>query len=118
MALEVADTAELRWGEIAEVAGAEAVEDVDDAGLEEDGGLGVDEVESSGGTPAGDPVEGAFERGGPRSGEDRERIALGRDRLDAVVVGVVGHDGVDKVAGIIMIIIVIVIVISNCLLGN
>ena len=34
-------------------------------------------MERGGGSPAGDPVEGAFERGSPRSVEDGERVALG-----------------------------------------
>lgn len=45
-------------------------------GLEEDGGLGVDEVERRGGAPAGDPVKRALQSGGPRRGEDGERVVL------------------------------------------
>lgn len=56
-ALELADAAELARGEVPEVAVTEAAEDVHDVGLEEDAGLGVDEVEDGGGAPPADPVK-------------------------------------------------------------
>lgn len=75
--MQFADTAKLVRSEVGEITGVETTEDVDDAGLKENGGLGVKEVENGGGTPAGDPVERALESGGPGSGEDRERVAVG-----------------------------------------
>nr|GMC72608.1 hypothetical protein VITISV_017763 [Ipomoea batatas] len=56
LALELADAAELGRSEVAEVAVTEAAEDVHDVGLEEDAGLGVDEVEHGGGAPPADPL--------------------------------------------------------------
>lgn len=102
-ALEFANSAELGGGEVAEVAGAEAAEDVDDVGFEVDGGLGVDEVEGGGGAPPPDPVEGALEGSVPRGHEDREGIVIRREGLDAVVLGVVGHDPVDDVEEVVLV---------------
>lgn len=95
--MEFADAAELGGGEVPEVSGAKTAEDVDDVGLEVDGGLGVDEVEGGGGAPACDPVEGALEGGGPRGDEDGQGVALGGQGLDSVVLVVVGHDFLDDV---------------------
>lgn len=102
-ALEFADSAELGGGEVAEVAGAEAAEDVDDVGFEVDGGLRVDEVEGGGGAPSPDPVEGALEGGVPRGHEDGEGVVLRRQGLHAVVLGVVGHDLVDDVEEVVLV---------------
>jgi len=90
--LEIADAAKLVGGEVAEVPSAEAMEDIDDVGLEEEGGLSVDEVEDGGGAPPCDPVEGAFKSGGPRREEDAERVLLHGGPFGSVVVVVVAHD--------------------------
>lgn len=98
--MELANTSKLRWGEIAKVTGVKTVKNINNPGFEEDGRLRVNEMKSSSRTPSGNPMKGSFERGGPGSGEDGERVALGGEGLDAVVVGVVGHDSVDEVVEI------------------
>lgn len=102
-ALEFANSAELGGGEVPKVAGAEAAEDVNDVSFEVDGGLGVDEVEGGGGAPPPDPVEGALQGGVPRGHEDGESVVLRREGLDAVVLGVVGHDLVDDMEEVVLV---------------
>lgn len=94
--LELADAAELARREVAEVAGVVAAEDVDDVVLEEDAGLGVDEVEGGGGAPPADPLEGPLEGGGPRRREEGQHVALRRLGLEAVILGVVGYGPLDQ----------------------
>ena len=72
-------------------------EDVDDVGLEEDAGVGVDEVEGDGGAPPGDPLEGALQGGGPGGGEQRNDVVAGGVGHGSVVLGVVGPHLVDEV---------------------
>ena len=96
LALQLAHPMELSGGEVAQVAGAYAVEDVGDVGLEAGAGLGVYEVKNDGGTPPGDPVEGAFEGGGPWGREEWNGVVLGGDGLGSVVLGVVRNDLLDQ----------------------
>lgn len=103
-ALEVTDAAELGGGEVPEVTGAVAPEDVNDVSLKVDGGLGVDKVEGSGGAPAADPVEGALEGGGPGGNKDGKDVALRGKGLDTVVLGVVGHDFLDDVKELVVVV--------------
>lgn len=74
--LEFAHETKLGGAEVAEVSGADAIEDINDVSLKEEGRLGVDEVEDGGGAPASDPVEGALKGGGPWRQEHAERISL------------------------------------------
>lgn len=94
--LELADAAELPRREVAEVAGVVAAEDVDDVVLEEDAGLGVDEVEGGCGAPPPDPLEGPLEGGGPRCREEGQNVALGGLGLETVVLSVVGYGPLDQ----------------------
>lgn len=61
-------------------------------------------MEDGGGAPPCDPVEGALKRGGPGGGKDREGVALGGEALGAVVLGVVGHDLVDKLEEVVVLV--------------
>lgn len=96
LALQLADLGELTPGEVAQVARAEAAEEVGKLGLEAEAGLGVDEVEGGGGPPSADPGEGPLERWGPRGGENGKDVVFGCERFGSVVVLVVGHDSVDQ----------------------
>lgn len=96
LALQLADSGELTLREVAQVARAEATEEVGKLGLEAEAGLGVDEVEGGGGPPSADPGEGPLERWGPRGGENGKDVVFGCERFGSVVVLVVGHDSVDQ----------------------
>lgn len=102
--MEFADAPELVGGEVPEVTGAVAPEDVEDVSLKVDGELGVDKVEGGGGAPAANPVEGALEGGGPWSNQEGEGVALRGKRLDTVVLGVVGHDFLDDVEQVVVLV--------------
>lgn len=78
-------------GEITEVTGSLAAKNVGNMRLEENAGLGVNQMEHGGGSPPGNPVEGTLEGGGPRGGEDVEDVAFGCESLSPVVLGVMVH---------------------------
>lgn len=104
LALKLANTTKLRGREIAKIASTKTMKNIKNPGLEQNRGLGINQMKSSSRPPPSDPMKRPFQIRSPGSRKNRQRIALSRQRFSSVVIDIVRHHCKNQVAEIVIVV--------------